>query len=116
MSERTAFGAAQDTHGSRTNVSNEMTLSLIALSDLLLAASAREVVLARVALVVARAGERERLVAVSSCSPAAQPQRRAAVLGAAVDARDHAAALVGDAAERVDQLREVLEVDLDRRG
>ena len=30
MSERIAFGAAQDTHGSRTNVSNDVTLSLIA--------------------------------------------------------------------------------------
>ena len=48
-----------------------------------------------------------------SCSPRLQPQRVAAVLEAAVDARDDAAAAVGDAAERVDQLREVLEVDLD---
>ena len=31
MSERIAFGAAHATHGRRTNVSNEMTLSLIAL-------------------------------------------------------------------------------------
>ena len=30
MSERIAFGAAQETHGSRTNVSSEVTLSLIA--------------------------------------------------------------------------------------
>src|SRR4051812_49872715 len=30
MSERTALGAAQDTHGSRMKVSNELTLPLIA--------------------------------------------------------------------------------------
>ena len=30
MSERTACGAAHDTHGSRTNVSNDVTLSFIA--------------------------------------------------------------------------------------
>ena len=48
-----------------------------------------------------------------SCSPRLQPQRVAAVLEAAVELGDDAAAPVGDAAERVDQLREVLEVDLD---
>ena len=45
--------------------------------------------------------------------PGLQPQRVAAVAEAAVDPRDDAAALVVDAAHRVDQLREVLEVDLD---
>ena len=81
--------------------------------DLLLAARAGEVVLLRVALVLAGAGERERLLAVDLLLAALQAQRVAAVLEAAVDLGDDAAAAVGDAAERVDQLREVLEVDLD---
>ena len=63
--------------------------------DLLLAAGAREVVLLRVALVLARAGERERLLAVDLLLAALQPQRVAAVLEAAVDPREHAAAAIG---------------------
>ncbi len=46
MSDWTARGAAQLTHGRRTKVSSEMTLSLIAREDLLLAAGAGAVVLA----------------------------------------------------------------------
>jgi hypothetical protein len=45
--------------------------------------------------------------------PGRQAQRVAAVAEAAVDARDDAAAVVGDAAHRVDELREAREVDLD---
>src|SRR4051794_7221153 len=82
--------------------------------DLLLAASAREVVLARVALVLARAREGEGLLAAEVVRAALQPQGVAAVLVAAVDARDDAAARVLDAAERVDEGREVLEVHLDQ--
>ena len=78
MSERTAFGAAHATHGSRTNVSARCTV-FIARDDLLLAARAREVVLARVAVVLARARERERLLAVEVVVAGAQPQRVAAV-------------------------------------
>src|SRR5215207_9333868 len=81
--------------------------------QLLLALRAREVVLARVAEVLARARERQRLVAVDLGLAALQSQRGAPVAAAAVDLRVHAAALVGDAAERVDELREVLEADLD---
>ena len=64
MSERIAFGAAHETHGRRTNVSNERDLVLDRAEDLLLAARAGEVVLVRVAVVLAGAGERERLLAV----------------------------------------------------
>ena len=74
-----ARGAAQDTHGSRTNVSNEVHLVLHRGDDLLLAARARAVVLGRAAVVLARAGERERLLAVQLVLPAAQAQRVAAV-------------------------------------
>ena len=81
--------------------------------DLLLAARTREVVLLRVAQVVARAGEGERLLAVDVRRPAAQAQREAAVVEAAVDARHDAAARVVDAAHRVDECREVVEVDLE---
>ena len=45
-----------------------------------------------------------------------QAQRVAAVLEAAVDARDDAAAVVGDAAHRVDERGEVARSHLDRRG
>ena len=64
MSERIALGACQDTHGRRKNVAGLSSRDLIARQDLLLARRAVEVVLARVALVLARAGERERLLAV----------------------------------------------------
>ena len=82
--------------------------------DLLLAARAGQVRFLGVAIVVAGAGERERLLAVDLLLAALQAQRVAAVLEAAVELGDDAAAAVGDAAERVDQLREVLEVDLDQ--
>ena len=70
MSERTAFGAAQDTHGSRMNVSNDVTLSFIAATSCCWRRARVEVVLARVAEVLARAGQRERLRRpLSSVSP-----------------------------------------------
>ena len=47
------------------------------------------------------------------CLARPQAQRVAAVAEAAVDPRDDAAAVVVDAAHRVDQVREVVEVDLD---
>ena len=81
--------------------------------DLLLAPRAREVVLGRVALVLAGPREGERLLAVEVVLAALEAQRVAAVLGAAVDAADHAAAGVVDPAERVDEGGEVLEVHLD---
>ena len=92
MSERIAFGAAQDTHGRRTNVSNEVTLPLIAERIFCWRRARVRSFSLRVALVVAGAGERERLLAVELVRAGLQPQRRAAVLGAAVDLGDHAAA------------------------
>ena len=79
--------------------------------DLLLAPRARQVVLVAVARVLARAGERQRLLAVDVRLAGRQAQRVAAVPEAAVDPRDDAAAAVRDAAHRVDERREVLEAD-----
>ena len=62
---------------------------------------------------MARAREGERLLAVDACRPALQAQGEAAVLEAAVDARHDAAAGVVDAARRVDEGWEVVEVDLE---
>src|SRR3954453_18082282 len=56
--------------------------------DLLLPARAREGVLARIALVLARARGGQRLLAVEMFRAAPEPQRVAAVPVAAVDARD----------------------------
>ena len=72
-------GAAHETHGSRTNVSNEVTLSFIAATSCCWRrARSRSFSLGR-ALVLAGAGERERLVAVDLRLALLQPQRGAAV-------------------------------------
>ena len=79
MSERTACGAAHETHGRRTNVSSRDHLGLDRAQDLLLAPRAGEVVLVGRALVLAGARERERLLAVDLVLARAQAQRVAAV-------------------------------------
>src|SRR5262249_13241296 len=68
---------------------------------------------AGIAQVLARARQGERLLAVDVRRTALETQREAAVLEAAVDLRDDAAAGVVDAAHRVDEGREVVEVDLE---
>ena len=82
--------------------------------DPLLAARAGQVVLVRVAGVLARARERERLLAVEvRLLAGADAHRHAAVRVAAVDLGDDAAARVVDAAHRVDEVGEVVEAHLD---
>ena len=61
MSDRIAFGAAHDTHGSRKNVSNDVTLSLIAARIFCWRRTRARSSSLRAAVVLARARERERL-------------------------------------------------------
>ena len=85
MSERIAFGAAHETQGRRTKVSTDVTLSLIEPMIFCWRRARVRSDSLRVALVLARAGERERLLAVDLLLAALQPQRVAAVLEAAVE-------------------------------
>ena len=112
MSDFTVFGAAHAMIGAGAGSRRGEDPRAHRAEDLLLAPRARSPSLA-VAEVLARAGEGERLVAVDVRLARRQAQRVAAVAEAAVDARDDAAAPVGDAAHRVDELGEALEVDLD---
>ena len=73
------FGACQEMNGKRMNPAGREHPRLHRGDDLLLAARAREVVLARVAVVRARARERERLLAVDVRRARLQAQRVAAV-------------------------------------
>ena len=114
MSDLTAFGASQATHGSRKNVAGDDEPRLDRRQDVLLAlARAVEVGLLRVARVLARARERQRLLAVEVVLAGLQPQRRAAVARPPLMSDTHAVRLDVDPAERVDELGEVAEVDLD---
>ena len=111
-SVRIACGACQLTHGSRKKVTVRTAWPQDPAQHLLLARGPVEVVLGRRAGVLAHAGEAERLAAVElvlallevEAAPEVVERRRA----------DPALVVDGDPAERVDELGEVLEVDLDQ--
>ena len=113
MSVWIAFGAAQRDPREADEGGRRDHAVLDRREQLLLAASPVEIGLRRVAEVLARAGQRERLGSVDVGRPGLQPEREAAVAEAAADLRHDAASRVVDAAERVDQAREVREVHLD---
>ena len=111
MSVSIVCGSAHAIHGRRMKSREREDLALHREQQLLLAQLAREVGLAGSHwLWRVRAS-------ASACAPSRwwvprlQAQREAAVAEPAVDERDDAAAGVGDAAHRVDELREVDEVD-----
>ena len=121
MSERSALGTFQEISGSRANAIGDSSRRFIAPT----------IFCWRRARVRSSSFELQSFLRVrasaSACLPsmcdlpARQAQRVAAVLEAAVDPRDDAAAAVRDAAHRVDERREVLEahdhhvVDVDRQ-
>ena len=114
MSLRSALGVFQAINGSRGNANGEISRDFIA-DRIFCWRRARVRSDSRlVAVVVAGAGKGKGLLAVDVGLALLQAQRVATVLEAAVDLGDDAAALVGDAAHGVDQLREVVEVDLDQ--
>ena len=114
MSERIAFGAChahprQPEEGRRAE---HRRLLIAAMIFCWRRARVRSFSLRR-AVVLARAREASASLPSRWFLPPWSAQRVAAVAVAAVDAADHAAAGVVDAAERVDEVGEVLEVDLD---
>ena len=111
MSEMIAGGAFQAISGRRRKLDGREQPALHVGEQRLLVFLALDVGLAGRAQVLARARDRERLLAVDVMRARAQAQRVAAADEAAVQARDDAAAGVGDAAHRVDQLGKVFEVD-----
>ena len=113
MSVRIVFGVYQDTHGSRTNVMGENRRPSSPTGSA--AGASRGVSRPRPGC---SSFFRVRASA-SACLPfrwfsPRQRERDAAVALAAVDLRAHAAGLHVDAAERIDELREVREVDLEQ--
>ena len=105
-----AWGACQPTSGRRTNELGGLA-ARPSRQHLLLARGAVEVVLGRGARVLAHPRAAERLRPSSSFSPL---RRRNPSRSCRTAARRSASCCHRDAAERVDQLREVLEVDLDQ--
>ena len=111
MSEMIAGGAFHAISGRRRKLDGESRRLFIALNSACWCSSRCRSCLVGRAQVLARARQRERLLAVDVVGAGAQAQRVAAVAKPPLMLRDDAAAGVVDAAHRVDQLGEVFEVD-----
>ncbi len=111
MSEMIAGGAFQAISGRRRKLEGESSWSFMSLNNACWCSSRWMSVSLGSAQVLACAGDGERLLAVDVVGASAQAQGEAAVGRAAVELGDDAAAAIGDPAHRVDQLREVFEVD-----